>query len=766
MTAATEEYFVEIQRLQRLLAQEQHRHTGATPSAVSPPGFHNEAGQATREEYNPEQGAPSGRRGSGVDEVVWSSRPGVRGSLSVPSPILGEHGAQEELAVGVCRAHHQQARASTAGEYTHAAVENREKIELVMNERDVWAERELHRRPLSPKRRISPPRRAQMVARALRGTEELRGSGETVRHSGNEWRRRRSVVEKGGASRSQVSIWAASAARGKRDSNFRSAVAGVGGRCPFSAPRRTRGTQIESVGGVRKVASGSLAGRAADGSGNGGGSNGGGGASRQRRRNSDFVPIPTRYRRNVSSVSVLEKPFLRGKGAASNSRLDPRPRSASPRVCSSSNSRETRDSADGDSRTRRDATGRSDFKKVHRGSEARTDDHDPDAFVGGFDTDSPAVAASTLPHNIELGASNAPASHDRDDERTDPSRRAQRRSSSTSPRESLVPSALPTTAVETKAAAVATAAAAAVTTAAAVALATAATATVATGAAVGARTDLPSAEVAAEEEGKEGKSAELNGHGQNDDTDEHGCEGTSGPPGCGELDDAAATGDHEVKATQAIDDDKPGREVAGSGPASWERNEAVSESVEATPRTDDTSVHSVSSANSHCSNHDGRGSVAVEASSYEGGATEVTGISSIDNTIGVGETEGAAVENTEGVLSSAPASETSSGSRSGNRNVEQAPFNHVENDRGSPPPRGGEDIILNVSAPSSSPARAMANNDHAVGEAAVEDDVNELLFDGDRCDIMGRDEVLGGDKGVVQDEYRDDFDDEFEDEGG
>ncbi|CAM9714913.1 unnamed protein product, partial [Hapterophycus canaliculatus] len=341
MTTATEEYFVEIQRLQRLLAQEQHRHT--TTLAESPSSFNIGVGESTREECNPNQGTPNGRRSSGVDETVWTNTPGAReNSLLVSSPIHGGQDAQEGLAVDVCRVHHQQTSASAAGDNIFATVEHREDSDLVMPKRGVWMGRELHRRSVSPQRRASPPRRAQMVARTSREAENLHSSGKTAHdHPGNGWRRRRSVVEKGEASRSQAPTRAALAVTGQRGSDLRPGVAGVKGRRPFSAPRRTRETQKKNVGGVRRAASASLAGRAAAGSGTGGSSRVGGGASRQRgTRDSPSLTVASRDCHSVSSVAVLETPLLAEKDTTRKSRLDPRPRSASPRVGSSSNSQE------------------------------------------------------------------------------------------------------------------------------------------------------------------------------------------------------------------------------------------------------------------------------------------------------------------------------------------------------------------------------------------------------------------------------------------
>lgn len=242
MTAATEEYFLEIRRLQRLLAQQQQDYSTKIPVAM----VSDREGRATGEAYVSNQRDPTHRRNSGVDDTVWIHRPETCDvSMSIPSPVDGLQDNQPFLSAEptftsgggeVYNTVHKPSASAVQTNEIHAAY--REDNGTLLHE---WGAPAFRRRPASPNRKVSPPRRAQMVARAggemfvdVIHNKKPRGSRQTAQVT----RRVLGRKQKGG-SRSQVWIRAADARTSVRGADPQMSAVGVKSR-PISAPRTKR----------------------------------------------------------------------------------------------------------------------------------------------------------------------------------------------------------------------------------------------------------------------------------------------------------------------------------------------------------------------------------------------------------------------------------------------------------------------------------------------------------------------------------------------
>lgn len=260
MTAATEEYFLEIRRLQRLLAQQQQGTSAKSPvTRVS-----DREGGAARESYVPNQCDPTYRRNSGVDDTVWIHRPeNCYRSMSVPSPVDGVQDNQRlldaEMAFTssggeVYNTVHEPTRAS-AVQANEFHVAHREDNDMLLHD---WGVPAFRGRGASPKRRVSPRRRAQMAMRSGRETFD-HGIHKKVSAEPRSSRRTTQVArgvlgrkQKGG-SRSQVWIRAAETRTSAHGADAQRAV-GVKSR-PLSAPRTKREMKMTTVGDARRAAS-------------------------------------------------------------------------------------------------------------------------------------------------------------------------------------------------------------------------------------------------------------------------------------------------------------------------------------------------------------------------------------------------------------------------------------------------------------------------------------------------------------------------------
>lgn len=242
MTAATEEYFLEIRRLQRLLAQQQQGTSANSPVAR----VGDRENGAAREAYVPNQRNPTHRRHSGVDDTVWVHKPETcDGSMSIPSPVDRVQGNQDllggEMAFtsgggeGYNIVHGPTSASAVPANEFHEA--HREHNDMLPHE---WGAPAFRHRPASPKRRVSPPRRARMAPRAGRDTihkkisAEPSGSRQTSQGA-------RGVLgrKQRGGSRSQAWIRAAEARTSARGSDAGRSAVGVKSR-PMSAPRTKR----------------------------------------------------------------------------------------------------------------------------------------------------------------------------------------------------------------------------------------------------------------------------------------------------------------------------------------------------------------------------------------------------------------------------------------------------------------------------------------------------------------------------------------------
>lgn len=248
MTAATEEYFLEVRRLQRLLAQQQQGASTNGPIA----GVGDEEGGAEREAYVPSQRDPTQRRNSGVDDTVWIHRPeSCDVSMPIPSPVDGMQAAFTSGVGDVYNAVHRSTSAPPvqANEF-HVA--HQEDNDAPLHE---WGVPAFRRRPASPKRRASPPRRARMATRAGRETfgggihkkvsEEPRVSRQKTQVARGAFGRKQR-----GASQSQAWIRAAEARTSVNGADARRSTVGARSR-PVSAPRTKRELKMTSTGDAR-----------------------------------------------------------------------------------------------------------------------------------------------------------------------------------------------------------------------------------------------------------------------------------------------------------------------------------------------------------------------------------------------------------------------------------------------------------------------------------------------------------------------------------
>lgn len=216
MTAATEEYFVEIQRLQKLL---RHPHA-TTPFADSPA---NEERTSTADEYTPSWHSACGlgefdrlggrdrrqvyseiereekdfvnacgRRGSsGIDDTVWRERVEAGDGQMFASSMHGHGNPIDCHAEGVSSPELYQEgyqRSGVSVEGRAAALDY--PVDVIQED---FLTRGRHQRPSSPLRRRSPPRPAQMATRAGRALFHSHAITPTPRRSSRTLNRRASA---------------------------------------------------------------------------------------------------------------------------------------------------------------------------------------------------------------------------------------------------------------------------------------------------------------------------------------------------------------------------------------------------------------------------------------------------------------------------------------------------------------------------------------------------------------------------------------------
>lgn len=244
MTAATEEYFLEIRRLQRLLAQQQQDISAQSPKA----GVSDREGGTAREEYVPNEHDFTQRRNSGVDDTVWIRRPETHdGSMSIPSPVDGLQDNQNLLDGETTLANGGDEVYSIVHNPAGASAVQTNEFRVARGDSDMllheWAVPAIRRRPTCPKRSVSPPGRARMATRAGRETldtgipkkisAEPRGSSQTTQVA-------RGVLghKHRGSSQSQVWIRGAQARASARAADAQRSAVGISR--PLSAPRTRR----------------------------------------------------------------------------------------------------------------------------------------------------------------------------------------------------------------------------------------------------------------------------------------------------------------------------------------------------------------------------------------------------------------------------------------------------------------------------------------------------------------------------------------------
>lgn len=451
MTAATEEYFLEVRRLQRLLAQLQQSTSANSPVG----GVSDRGGGAAREAYIPNQRDPPQHRNSGVDDTVWIHRPEACDvSMSVPSPV---DGVQENRRIldaeiaftsgggDVFNVLHRPTSASAA-QANEFHVAHREDNDMFLHESGVPASR---RRPASPKRRASPPRRARMATRAGRETfgdgtckkrsEEPRGLRQTPQVTRGVLRRKQR-----GGSQSLAWIRATDARASARGVDARRSAVGTRSR-PLSAPRTKRELNLTTMGdargadslspfdkGRRQVASSD---RGASPRSGGGGRAAGARQKITPRLSSSSSHAPA-DRRRISTVPVTTEPGTWGTGQ--KGRPKPRSRSASPRSSSSGKRTVAGDAfrAQGEGRARTTSASVTKHQTI-----GRNDENDGGSSCGDGGSDAGLTGVAAAPQSSQRVEGELESPSLRDDDGTsddvhydDPKRRL---SSSVPSRESL-----------------------------------------------------------------------------------------------------------------------------------------------------------------------------------------------------------------------------------------------------------------------------------------------------------------------------------------
>lgn len=700
MTAATEEYFLEIRRLQRLLAQQQQGALANSPVA----GESDREGGAAREAYVPNQCHPTQRRDSGVDDTVWIHRPETcEGdvSMSTPSPVDGvQHNrrildAETAFTRGAGDVHNVvHGPATASAEKAHEFHEaHREDNGMPLHE---WGASTLRRRPASPKRRVSPPRRARMATRAGREifgvgnhkklSEEPRGSRQTTQAGRGVFGRKQR-----GGSQSQVWIRADEARTSARGADARRLAMGVRSR-PLSAPRTKRELTMTTMGDARRADSLSpfdTRRRQVASSDRGAPSGSGGGDSDacdcQKTKSADHriptVPAPTEPR----SWETGEK-----------RRPKPRSRSVSPRSSSSRNR-----TVAGEAFRVRDEVPTptasatvSKHRTMGRKDESAGGDDCGDG--GGSDAGSPGVAVA--PRSSQRAADESESSPTRDDEGTSDdvyNEDTERRLSSSVPsRESL---------------------------------------------AAAASVENPSPTSSAKE-CEERNTAATQGQGRNKVQTADGS--ILDPAGSGDAENAS-----KVKESRVAEGGELAHNLAESVPSPWGSFEAVGEPPDNEAKeqnTDEGSVGPVSWPTSTTID------VQENPNAYAMNLKNSTTRSTRNTKSGDGgEQQVTAAKTTGGLASDASARSGSNGSP-----------NDGDNNSSSPLPEVGEDHTITRSISS----HAATEKDHQGDvDVDTELETDKLLFDieGDG-DSVG-DGPLIGENGAAPSEYGDDFDD-FEDD--
>ncbi|CAM9153159.1 unnamed protein product [Ectocarpus fasciculatus] len=763
MTAVTEEYFLEIQRLQRLIIQQQsqqqqqQQQQQQTTSASN--CFHDEERNASREEYTPNRRDQARRRSSGVDSVLWRARPeAFDGMTPVENPVRFEQDAQDvEIIVrspgDKLRNNHQRTWGAAAADEYSATVPHRENHGMVLHDpRASPTGRDRYQRPLSPKRRVSPPRRAQMVSRAGGENSNISAharpqdqhfSHRTKQRSSGRWLGGGpTVVNKAGGSRSQGLMRAASATTRRCGSDARTAAAGLRGRRPLSAPRRSGEFRTKLVDEERRVGSASSSSsRAAGGSSSGVGVDGAGQPRTARIPSSSSSSLrpsnPKHDNHAASTVPVVSAESPRQEhGERGSRRPSLRSHSASPR----SGSFSSREKKDGDV----GFVTMSDVKVGGHGSASRHDDgsgeenRDGRDGVGGRYSCLPAnLTAARPPQGDGSGPLGAPEIHDRGDESDDVY--DSKRDSSSWSRGSL-----------TEAAATAETAAAR-------------------------HTVAPPAPVANECEDDTSLTPKRH-HQQAEEKIENSCNGEDDP--------RDSYSSEQAGAQQG--GDESGHQLAGSASSWGGSDEEIiggnssknTEVVAATTKAEKEGVVRMeTSSNSYDA---GRWSNAVETTAGENGAATkasiTVGHNSSSSGISVGEEEELEQEQEEQVIArkadvelspAASNSGRSSDPRSGGAEPgAEVPRSSIDGGAKAPPPHvgGGVTTSNNTSDDYSSSSQAIMEAGLDQGETAVgEADTDRLLFDGDGGE---EDEQLGGENDAAPSEYGDDFDDDFDDEEG
>ncbi|CAM9729720.1 unnamed protein product [Ectocarpus sp. 12 AP-2014] len=756
MTAVTEEYILEIQRLQKLIAQQHQQQQTTSPSNF----FHNEESNTAREEYTPNRRDQTRRRSSGVDSVLWRARPeAFDGATSVANPVRFEQDAQDvetlvRSAGDKLRNNHQRTWGAAAVDEFSPTILHQENDDMVLHDpRASPTGRDRYQRLLSPKRRVSPPRRAQMVSRA--GGEKLNISAHgrprdqhisqrTKQRSCGRWvGGASSVVYRAGGSRNQCMIRVASATSSRRGSDSRTAAAGLRGRRPLSAPRRSGEFRTKLIDEERRVGLKSpSSGRAAGGI----SSDVGGDGARQPRTartpSSSSLRSSNREYDNHAALTVpvvSAEPPRREQATRGSRRPSVRSHSASPRS-GSSTSREKNDSDVG-------FVPMSDMKVGGHGSAARHDSgggeengDGRDGVVGRYDRSPAYLTAARPPQDDGSGPLGAPEMHGRGDE-SDGVYDAKRGSSSSSRGSFTEAEAAAAETAETAETAAAT------------------------------HTVAPPAPAVNERDDDTSLTAKRH-HQQVEEKIENSCNGEDGP--------RDSYSSQQSGAQQG--GDESGHQLAGSASSWGVSDEEIiggksSENIEAAAATNAEREGVLRTGTSSNSSEAGRWSDAVETTTGENGATKasITVGHNSSSGISMGEEEELEQEEEEQVIARkadvelSPAASNSG--RSGDPRSDgvetgvEVPRSSIDGRATAPPPQVDGDITNNdnTSDAYSSSSQAIIEDGldqvESVGEAATD----RLLFDGDGEE---ENEQLGGENDAAPSEYGDDFDDDFDDEEG
>lgn len=760
MTAVTEEYFLEIQRLQKLIVQQHQQQQTTSPSNC----FHNEEPTTTREEYAPNRRDQTRRRSSGVDSILWRARPeAFDGPTSVANPVRFEQDAQDvetlvRSAGDKLRNNHQRLWGAAAVDEFSPTILHQENDGMVLHDpRASPTGRDRYQRLLSPKRRVSPPRRAQMVSRA--GGEKLNISAHgrprdqhisqrTKQRSCGRWFGGAStVVHKAGGSRSQGMIRAASATTSRRGSDSRTAAAGLRGRRPLSAPRRSGEFRTKLIDEERRVGLTSpSSGRAAGGSSGGVGGDGVRQPRTVRTPSSSSLRSSNREHDNHAALTVpvvSAEPPRREQDGRGSRRPSVRSHSASPRS-GSFTSREKKDSDV-------DFVPMSDVKVGGHGSAARhangggeENGDGCDGVVGRYGRSPANLTAARPPQDDGSGPLGAPEIHGRGDE-SDGEYDAKRGSSSSS--RGLLTEEEAAAAAETSETAETAETAAAT------------------------HTVAPPAPAANELEDDTSLTAKRH-HQQAEEKIENSCNGEDGPRDSYSREQSGAQ----------QGGDESGHQLAGSASSWGVSDEEImggksSENIEAAAATNAEREGVVRTGTSLNSSDAGRWSDALETTTGENGATKasITVGHNSSSGISIGEEEELEQEQEEQVVARKADVELSpAASNSGRRGDprsdgaepgEEVPRSSIDGGATAPSPQVDGDITNNnnTSDAYSSSSQAIMEDGLDQGETVGEADTDRLLFDGDGEE---ENEQLGGENDAPPSEYGDDFDDDFDDEEG